>query len=87
MRNQEQNRLRGEIDRLNKQFMSKIKEFKKEKDEVDELIIKLKDDFRIQKDDNFLLESKVEELFVKLNKYAICSYYQLRRIGYMERYM
>lgn len=48
--------------------MSKIKEFKKEKDEVDELIIKLKDDFRIQKDDNFLLESKVEELFVKLNK-------------------
>lgn len=68
MRNQEQNRLRGEIDRLNKQFMSKIKEFKKEKDEVDELIIKLKDDFRIQKDDNFLLESKVEELFVKLNK-------------------
>lgn len=31
MRNQEQNRLRGEIDRLNKQFMSKIKEFKKEK--------------------------------------------------------
>lgn len=68
MRNQEQNRLRGEIDRLNKQFLSKIKEFKKEKDEVDELIIKLKDDFRIQKDDNFLLESKVEELFVKLNK-------------------
>lgn len=68
MRNQEQNRLRGEIDRLNKQFMSKIKEFKKEKDEVDELIIKLKDDFRILKDDNFLLESKVEELFVKLNK-------------------
>lgn len=68
MRNQEQNRLRGEIDRLNKQFMSKIKEFKKEKEEVDELIIKLKDDFRIQKDDNFLLESKVEELFVKLNK-------------------
>lgn len=68
MRNQEQNRLRGEIDRLNKQFMSKIKEFKKEKDEVDELIIKLKDDFCIQKDDNFLLESKVEELFVKLNK-------------------
>lgn len=48
--------------------MSKIKEFKKEKDEVDELIIKLKDDFCIQKDDNFLLESKVEELFVKLNK-------------------
>lgn len=48
--------------------MSKIKEFKKEKDEVDELIIKLKDDFRILKDDNFLLESKVEELFVKLNK-------------------
>lgn len=48
--------------------MSKIKEFKKEKEEVDELIIKLKDDFRIQKDDNFLLESKVEELFVKLNK-------------------
>lgn len=68
MRNQEQNRLRGEIDRLNKQFMSKIKEFKKEKEEVDELIIKLKDDFCIQKDDNFLLESKVEELFVKLNK-------------------
>lgn len=48
--------------------MSKIKEFKKEKEEVDELIIKLKDDFCIQKDDNFLLESKVEELFVKLNK-------------------
>lgn len=48
--------------------MSKIKELKKEKEEVDELIIKLKDDFCIQKDDNFLLESKVEELFVKLNK-------------------
>lgn len=68
MRNQEQNRLRGEIDRLNKQLMSKTKELKKEKEEVDELITKLKDDLRTQKDDNFLLESKVEELSAKLNK-------------------
>ena len=68
LKNQEQNRLRGEVDRLNKQLLSKSKELKKEKEEMDELITKLKDDLRNQKDDNFLLESKVEELSAKLHK-------------------
>ncbi|XP_062609131.1 CAP-Gly domain-containing linker protein 1-like [Saccostrea cucullata] len=68
IRNQEQNRLKGEIERLNKQLMSKTKEIKKGREEMDELISKLKDDLRSHKDDNFLLENKVEELTAKLNK-------------------
>lgn len=67
-RNQEQNRLKGEIERLNKQLLNKSKELKKEKEDMDELISKLKDELRNQKDDNFLLENKVEELSAKLNK-------------------
>ncbi|XP_061169283.1 myosin-2 heavy chain-like [Saccostrea echinata] len=77
--NKECDRLKVDIEKLSRQLLSvgyysrmvaetKSQALKKDNQEMEGLILKLKNDIRSYKDENNLLVSKIDELSVKLNK-------------------
>ncbi|XP_071166880.1 cingulin-like isoform X32 [Mytilus edulis] len=64
----ERDRLKDEVEKLNKLVDNKAKEYKREKEEIEEVNDSLKSELRQMRHDNTLLDNKNQELETKLKK-------------------
>lgn len=64
----ERDRLKDEVEKLNKLVDNKAKEYKREKEEIEEVNDSLKNELRQLRHDNTLLDNKNQELETKLKK-------------------